>query len=70
MLFKNNFNYYWLYIFNFFNNNTNTPWEMSWILLAAGTSLNLFISLIIAFLHIISKIKEVDQYQLIGQLFD
>lgn len=54
--------------FKKFNNNTNTSWAMPWIVLAAGTSLNLFISPIIAFLQGIGKIKEIAKYQFISQL--
>lgn len=55
--------------FKKFNNNTNIEWAMPWILLAAGTSLNLFISPVIAFLQGIGKIKELAKYQFISQVF-
>lgn len=55
--------------FKKFNNNTNTAWAMPWIFLAMGTSLNLFISPIIAFLQGIGKIKEIARYQFISQVF-
>lgn len=48
--------------------NHNIHWSTPWILLAAGTSLNLFISPIIAFLQGIGKIKEIARYQFISQL--
>lgn len=54
--------------FKRFNNNTNTSWAMPWIVLAAGTSLNLFISPIVAFLQGIGKIKEIAKYQFISQV--
>jgi O-antigen/teichoic acid export membrane protein len=53
--------------FKKFNNNTNTEWAMPWIFLAVGTSLNLFISPIIAFLQGIGKIKNIARYQFISQ---
>jgi len=54
--------------FKKFNNNTNTAWALPWIFLAIGTSLNLFISPIIAFLQGIGKIKEIARYQFISQV--
>jgi O-antigen/teichoic acid export membrane protein len=54
--------------FKKYNNTNNINWSIPWILLAAGTSLNLFISPIIAFLQGIGKIKEIARYQLIGQI--
>jgi O-antigen/teichoic acid export membrane protein len=53
--------------FKNFNNKTSTAWAIPWIILAVGTSLNLFISPIIAFLQGIGKIKEIARYQLIIQ---
>jgi O-antigen/teichoic acid export membrane protein len=58
-----------LLFFKKFNNNTNIDWIMPWFLLAVGTSLNLFISPIIAFLQGIGKIKEIARYQFISQVF-
>jgi hypothetical protein len=53
--------------FKKFNNNTNIAWGIPWIFLAVGTSLNLFLSPIIAFLQGIGKIKEIARFQLISQ---
>ncbi len=54
--------------FQKYNNATNVNWVIPWILLALGTSLNLLISPIIAFLQGIGKIKELASYQFIIQL--
>lgn len=54
--------------FKKFNNTNNINWSIPWILLSVGTSLNLFISPIIAFLQGIGKVKELARYQLIGQI--
>lgn len=54
--------------FQKFNNATNINWVIPWILLAVGTSLNLLISPIIAFLQGIGKIKEIASFQFIIQL--
>jgi O-antigen/teichoic acid export membrane protein len=55
--------------FKKFNHNSNIEWAMPWILLAIGTSLNLFISPIIAFLQGIGKVKEIARIQFISQVF-
>ncbi len=54
--------------FKKYNNTHIINWSFPWVLLAIGTSLNLFISPIIAFLQGIGKVKEVARYQLIGQI--
>jgi O-antigen/teichoic acid export membrane protein len=46
----------------------NVHWLLPWILLALGTSLNLFISPFIAFLQGIGCIKEIARYQFFSQL--
>jgi O-antigen/teichoic acid export membrane protein len=53
--------------FKKFNNANNIKWTIPWILLAIGTSLNLFISPIIAFLQGIGKVKELAKYQFFTQ---
>jgi len=54
--------------FKKYNNTNNINWSIPWILLSAGTSLNLFISPVIAFLQGIGKVKELARFQLIGQI--
>ena len=55
--------------FKKYNNNSNIQWAIPWVFLAIGTSLNLFISPIIAFLQGIGKVKEIARYQFISQVF-
>jgi len=54
--------------FKKFNSNSNIQWTIPWILLAIGTSINLFISPIIAFLQGIGKVKEIARFQFISQI--
>jgi O-antigen/teichoic acid export membrane protein len=58
-----------LFFFKKFNANTNVPWQTPWIILAVGTSLNLFISPIIAFLQGLGQVKEIARIQLLSQVF-
>ncbi len=58
----------------FYFNRYNTissivSWEIPWILLAAGTGINLIISPVIAFLQGMGKVKEIAKTQLILQIF-
>lgn len=54
--------------FTKYNSSENVNWGTPWILLALGTSLNLFISPILAFLQGLGKVKEVLGGQLVGQI--
>ena len=59
--------------FVFFNRydttNGATNWVLPWLLLAIGTTLNLILSPIIAFVQGLGKVKEIAKFQFIQQIF-
>lgn len=58
------------FYFNRYNTASgDVSWVAPWILLAAGTGINLIISPIIAFLQGLGKVKEIARIQLILQIF-
>lgn len=58
------------FYFNRYNTSNNTvSWGAPWVLLAAGTGINLIISPVIAFLQGLGKVKEIAKTQLILQIF-
>lgn len=54
--------------FSKFNIAKNNNWLYPWILLAIGTSFNLYISPIVAFLQGLGMVKEVSRYQFVSQI--
>lgn len=56
--------------FNKYNTASSTvSWGVPWVLLAAGTGINLIVSPVIAFLQGLGKVKEIAKTQLILQIF-
>ena len=58
------------FYFNRYNTASSTvSWGAPWLLLAAGTGINLIVSPVIAFLQGLGKVKEIAKTQLILQIF-
>lgn len=49
--------------------NGTVNWVAPWILLSGGTSINLLLSPVMAFMQGLGKVKEIAQFQLIQQIF-
>ena len=57
------------YFNRYYTTSSAVSWGAPWILLAAGTGINLIISPVIAFLQGLGKVKEIAKIQLILQFF-